>query len=111
MQPGPQPMYATPAPGYMPPKKETAIPLLAGVFNILVAIGWFIAAAIGLLVFVGWFCVIPGVFALIAAIFCFQRTNWAIALIFSLLCGNILSLILVVVSKEEFDWPHNVQPS
>jgi len=106
----PQPMYQAPAPAYVPPKKETAIPLLAGVFNILSAIAWFIAAFLGFFVFIGWVCLIPGVFSLIAAVFCFQRTNWAVALIMSLLGGNILALILVVISKEEFDWPQNAPP-
>ncbi|TLZ53043.1 MAG: zinc ribbon domain-containing protein [Methanobacteriota archaeon] len=110
MQP-PQPMYPTAAPAYVPPKKETAVPLLAGVFNLLGAIGWFAAAFFGLFFYLGLVCIIPGIFALLAAMFCFQRTNWEIALILSLLGGNILSLILVVISKDEFDWPKHAQPA
>ena len=105
MQPMMQPM-----PAYPMPKKETLIPIVAGVFNILSAIAWFIFGVIGSFFIFGAICFIPGIFSLIAAIFCFGRRNWVIALVLSLLGGNIIALILVAISKEEFDWPQNAPP-
>lgn len=95
--------------GGQPQKKETVVPTLAGVFNLLVALSWGIWGVMMFLTvflfFVGIILFVVALFAIFGAIYCFQRENFTMALVFSLLCGNILSLILVAISKEEFDWP------
>ncbi len=86
--------------------QKTAKPILAGVFLLLWIFGLLLIALLLALTIIGLLCwPIIGIqilFSLIGAVFCFERKHYDFALISSLISINILSLILIVLSKEEF---------
>lgn len=106
--------------------KETAYPIVAGVFEILAGIiglglggSWIVGAGAmsmiagfdfsGLFLVCGAIFIVFGLLALLGGIFALQRKNYAIALvgaIFSLFTGflifGILALIFVILAKDEF---------
>lgn len=101
--------------------KETAYPIVAGIFEILSGIiglglgGLFIVGGSFVFFFGGFLAIacgaillVFGLIALLGGIFCIQRKNYALALvgaIFSLfitLIFGILALIFVILAKDEF---------
>ena len=120
---GAPPMYSAPPPP--PPPAKTVKPMIAGIMNLITAMGafywtysFFVAGAIlagipgaaGIATVFGAMCAIGGILALLAAIFCFQRKNYGIALIGSILgmiiggvfIFGLIATILVAISKSEF---------
>jgi hypothetical protein len=104
-------------------KKDSALPIVAGVFNILglaLACYFLYSAIIGTAILsayglgsIGFVCigiaVIGVVFSLIGAIFCFMKKHWGLALVGSILgmifgglIFGLIALICVAVSKEAF---------
>jgi len=106
--------------------KETAYPIVGGIFEILagiIGLGlgglWIVGAGAastipyidvsGLLLVCGAIFIVFGLLALLGGIFALQRKNYAIALvgaIFALFSGflifGILALIFIVLAKDEF---------
>jgi len=106
--------------------KETAYPIVAGVFEILAGIiglgfgGLTIVGAgaastipyvdvAGIIMVCGAILVVFGLISLLGGIFALQRKNYGMALvgaIFALFCGflifGILALIFVILAKDEF---------
>lgn len=99
-------MEPPPTPGEGPSKATVVnpLPFLAGLLNALIAVLWFAGAAFGLASF-GAVCLAPGFFAVLAAVACYRRANWWIALGLTVLAANALSLLLLLLSRKDFEAP------